>query len=79
VDPSGLSVLHGDGVGVEPRGMRSLMDHRWRGGTATEEEALCGGHLGAKGGAHGALALQGESLGAPTVPRGCDGAPGWCQ
>jgi hypothetical protein len=54
-------------VGVETRGegglgseRRSLMDNRSR----VEDEALCGGHLGAQSSAHGMLLLQGEGRGA---------------
>jgi hypothetical protein len=40
-------------------GESSLMGYR-QGRTATEEEALHGGHLGGQGGAHGTLLLQGK-------------------
>jgi hypothetical protein len=43
------------------------------GGTATEEEALRGGHLDGQGSAHGVLTLQGESRDVLTVLGGSEG------
>lgn len=54
-----MSMEGGDGVGVEPGDVGRLRGYWWRGVTATEEEALRGGHLGGQGGAHGAFALPG--------------------
>ena len=52
-----MSMEGGDGVGVEPGDVGRLRGYWWRGVTATEEEALRGGHLGGQGGAHGTLLL----------------------
>jgi hypothetical protein len=50
-----------DGVGVEPEGVGSLRGHGGGGGSAAaEDEAVSGCHLSYQGGAHSALALQGE-------------------
>jgi hypothetical protein len=63
VNPSGLRVEGSDGVGVKPGGVGSLGSDRgilMGDRRATEEEALCNGHLGGQGGAHGTLLCQGE-------------------
>jgi hypothetical protein len=44
-------------------GRRSLRDHRRR----ALDEALCGGHLGGQGGAHGTLLLQDAGHDMPTL------------
>jgi hypothetical protein len=62
VDPDDHNVEGDNGVGVKSGGVGSLRGHRWGWGRAeTEEEALRRGHLSGQGGAHGALALKGES------------------
>lgn len=55
VNPSGLRVEGSDGVGVKPGGVGSLGSDRgilMGDRRATEEEALCNGHLGGQGGTH---------------------------
>jgi hypothetical protein len=77
VDPNGLGVECGDGVGVEPRGMGGLEDPTLRGGcngrwwcVAAVEKTLGIGQLSGQCLAHGTLPFLGEGSGALSLLRG---------
>jgi hypothetical protein len=82
VNPSGMGVKGGDGVGVKTGGMRRLRwrrrrhDRGWRCVTA-KKETLDVGQLSGQGMTHSALLLPGEGRNAMTLlrsgHRGLDG------